>query len=332
MTSGRALHPRHGTHDPTRGTPARRPGSVRRTSTVDMLRPDGLTGRVVVDARARDLRTATVGTVAEGSAAHTRIEAEVDYVGGWTLRAISADPPDERLAALAGASLAGGFRRRVQETLPEQYAEATRLHLLLDDFPVATLVSGVALSAGGFSASGEMLDRIAREDLCSGWRSDGTIMVGIRRDRLIPAVTGPDAPDVVVPDDPEAWHERPPLPPHAVRRARRLDVWPADGRWEIDSLYRDSHVDADGRETVIHEWTVRGQVDPDDHRIRTMTATPQVLPWVECPSAGASAARLVGQDVRELRPLVRREFTGISTCTHLNDQLRQLADVPALVS
>ncbi|SHN48110.1 DUF2889 domain-containing protein [Cryptosporangium aurantiacum] len=390
MTSARALHPRHGTHEPVHGTPARRPGSVRRTSTVDMLRPDGLTGRVVVDARARDLHTDADGS---HSAATTRIDAEVDYVGGWTLRTLSADPPDDRLAALVGVSVASGFRRRVQETLPEHYANATLLHLLLDDFPVATLVSGVALSAaGGFRASGETLDRVARADLCSGWRTGGTIMLGITRDRMIPAVTGPDAPDPAEPSrdsivpasagpgsagtdsagpdsagpdpdpgsggrvvpgvpgvpasaaeawdpvawdpvawDPVAWHDRPDLPPHAVRRARRLDLWSADGLLELDSWYRDSHVDADGRESVIHEWAVRGTVDPSDYRIRAMTATPRVLPWVECPSSAASAERLVGRDVRELRPLVRRELTGISTCTHLNDQLRQLADVPGMV-
>jgi hypothetical protein len=32
-----------------------------------------------------------------------------------------------------------------------------------------------------------------------------------------------------------------------------------------------------------------------------------------------------------LRASVRAEFLGISTCTHLNDALRALEDVPALV-
>jgi Protein of unknown function (DUF2889) len=34
--------------------------------------------------------------------------------------------------------------------------------------------------------------------------------------------------------------------------------------------------------------------------------------------------------VASLRSFVRTDLTGISTCTHLNDQLRSLADVPAL--
>jgi hypothetical protein len=83
---------------------------------------------------------------------------------------------------------------------------------------------------------------------------------------------------------------------------------------------------------VIHEYTVRGRVDPVDFTILALVATPRVLPWVECPAAAASAGRLVGSDVRALRPLVRAEFTGISTCTHLNDQLRELADLPFLLT
>lgn len=343
----RQLHPRHGTHQPTRGTPARRPSSARRTSTVDMLRPDGLVGPdgrvgdVVVDARARDLRTGPDGEAEARD--ETRVTAEIDYAGGWTLKSLASEPVEPRLAGLIGASAGGGFRRRVQADLPDQYAAATRLHLLLDDFPVATLVSGYSLGAGGIHPDPEALVGMARADLCSGWRSGGTIMVSIQRERTIPIVTGPEAPGLESPapmaseevlengSDADAWHDRPPLSPHAMRRARRLDVWLADGVIELDSLFRDSHVDADGLETVIHEYTVRGQVDPEDFTIRALVATPQVLPWVECPSAVASAGRLIGQDVRTLRPLVRAGFKGISTCTHLNDQLRELADLPALL-
>jgi hypothetical protein len=53
---------------------------------------------------------------------------------------------------------------------------------------------------------------------------------------------------------------------------------------------------------------------------------------MECPGAVASAGRLVGMRLAELRTWVRREMTGASTCTHLNDTLRSLADVSALVS
>ena len=40
-----------------RSAPPRRPGSVRRTVTMDFTWPDGLAGNTVLDGRARDLRT-----------------------------------------------------------------------------------------------------------------------------------------------------------------------------------------------------------------------------------------------------------------------------------
>jgi hypothetical protein len=57
-----------------------------------------------------------------------------------------------------------------------------------------------------------------------------------------------------------------------------------------------------------------------------------VLPWFECPQAAASAARLTGRPLAGLRPAVRAEFLGPTTCTHLNDTLRALEDVAALIN
>ena len=52
---------------------------------------------------------------------------------------------------------------------------------------------------------------------------------------------------------------------------------------------------------------------------------------MECPGALGSAARLAGQPLADLRPWVRETFTGTSTCTHLNDVLRGVADVDHLI-
>ena len=56
------------------------------------------------------------------------------------------------------------------------------------------------------------------------------------------------------------------------------------------------------------------------------------LPWQECPGAVASAARITGMTLQELHFRVRRELSGTSTCTHLNDLLRSVADVEALIA
>ena len=57
------LHPLHGIHQPTEVTPARRPRSIRRTTSIDMTRDDGHLDPVYLSGRGRDL-----WTVADGSA------------------------------------------------------------------------------------------------------------------------------------------------------------------------------------------------------------------------------------------------------------------------
>ena len=165
------------------------------------------------------------------------------------------------------------------------------------------------------------------------WRADGTIIRGME-EGLPPVVTGPDAPTLTSPDDPWAWHDMPgDLPAHGMRRRRRIDVvpGPAGEPVVVDAMFRDSHVDDQGAETIVHEYTMLVHVDPRDWHVLTAHATPQVLPWFECPEAAASATRLAGDPLDGLRARVRAEFVGTTTCTHLNDALRALEDVPALV-
>jgi hypothetical protein len=90
-------------------------------------------------------------------------------------------------------------------------------------------------------------------------------------------------------------------------------------------------MDDEGAETIVHEYVVGVVVDGHDLRVLESSATPRVLPWFECPEAAGSAERLVGRPLDGLRAGVRAEFLGASTCTHLNDALRALEDVPALV-
>jgi hypothetical protein len=116
----------------------------------------------------------------------------------------------------------------------------------------------------------------------------------------------------------------------SIRRARRLDLWEDDGVLQVDVHFRDSHRGLDGVEDVLHEYTIAVTVDPADLVVLASEAVARVLPWPECPGALASAGRIVGKPVAELRPLVANRFTGTSTCTHLNDSLRSIAGVTAL--
>jgi hypothetical protein len=131
-------------------------------------------------------------------------------------------------------------------------------------------------------------------------------------------------------DDILGWHDFDPLPPHGTRRHRRLDVWEAARVTHVEVFFRDSFADADGIETVVHEYIVHGTVDPATSRFLSCEADAGPLPYPECPGAVASAERLEGRTVADLRRTIPSDFVGPSTCTHLNDTLRSLQDVGVL--
>ncbi|HUY67392.1 MAG TPA: DUF2889 domain-containing protein [Acidimicrobiales bacterium] len=329
--------------DPAPTTPSRPRGSIRRTSSIDTARPDGLRGELVISARARDLRTGPDG--AASVVAEAELRARVDG-RDRTLRFLDTVPALRSPDLLIGVVVGPGFRGRLAEAAPDEVDAGTLLHLLLDDLPGAVLVSGYAMQRGGAldgprpegaAPAGPTADSPARgfrDDLCAGWARDATMMVTIRGKGVIPLAIGPPAPRLEPPEDIWAWHDMPALAAHAMRRRRRLDViGTADrGTLRVDAHFRDSHMDEDGAESVVHEYSVSGRVDATEGRVVEMAAEARVLPWMECPGAVASAGRLVGMRLAELRARVRREMTGASTCTHLNDTLRSLGDVTALGS
>jgi hypothetical protein len=60
----------------------------------------------------------------------------------------------------------------------------------------------------------------------------------------------------------------------------------------IDAMFRDTHRDTDGAESVIHEYTLD---DRSSLSVLFIEAQPRVLPWVECPLAARSADALVSR-------------------------------------
>jgi hypothetical protein len=120
------------------------PGSVRRTTSIDITRPDGLLGPVVAVLAGRD-RAAD----AEGRArALTEVSLAVRVaVSGVVERIDGVGPPG--LGELVGANLRSGFGRRAAATLPDDAVRRTLVGSLLDDLPGAYHVSGYALARGG---------------------------------------------------------------------------------------------------------------------------------------------------------------------------------------
>jgi hypothetical protein len=298
---------------------------------------------MTVVARARDLRTDAESV--------TSVVGELELVarlGGLDRRLLSIESSPTRagLDQLVGMHVGPGFRSKVNQLFPGEREAGTLFHLLLDDLPGAALVSGYAIQRAGLfdrppkpkedDGSPPPSARItgAQDDLCAGWAHDGTMMVTIRSTGEIPVPAGPPAPVLERDDDPVGWHAMDPLGPHAMRRRRRLDVVAVgDSRrtYLLDGHFRDSHMHPTEGESVVHEYAVVGEIDAEDGRFVNVSAVAHVLPWMECPGAVASAERLSGLPIEEVRALVRREFKGTSTCTHLNDTLRSLGDVSSLV-
>jgi hypothetical protein len=144
---------------------------------------------------------------------------------------------------------------------------------------------------------------------------------------LVPAL------DLDEPSDPHAWHEIPGPPGNSpmLRRRRRVDV--VDGpELVVDSVFRDSMWSPEGVETVVHEYGLHARVDRASMRLTAISADPRVLPFQTCPAAASNVDLLLGEPLVTLRHRVLELVVSTDGCTHLNDALRALAEVPVLVT
>ncbi len=324
----RPIHPMHGTHDPRAHEPALAADAIRRVTRIDSLRPEGILGPVHMYAYGEDLRSSPTGPHTIGS---VTIEAIIGFSHGRRLQSLTVTPLIAGLEALIGASVSSGFRSALDKAWPDGATSHSLAYQLLDDFPTAALVSGYAVGAAGVQMRANR-PRQQYPDLCAGFASDAFILREENETGVVPMPTGPDAPQFTA-----TWPGIVQLPPHGMRRLRCIDVMPflprssdAD-RFTVDDYFRDSHADATGHETVVHEYTVQTSFSPITNAFGDTEATPHSLPWVECPLAAASAQRLGGTGATGLRQHVRSAYVGPTTCTHLNDTLRALEDVPHLV-
>lgn len=323
---------------PAPSPPERLAGSVRRTSHVDMhwdLPADAepfAAGSLHLRGSARDLLTREAD--ASEILGEAQVDARVDDTGG--LAAMHTAPRTGDVAALLGVRVGAGFRQRADAAFPGE--AGTPLGLLIDDLPVAALISGYARVRRAMTAGAHPRDLAPRTaadhqaDLCSGWAAGGTMIQSILDGQGIPYRRGPMAPGPA-PGDPAGWHAEPPLPPGAMRRRRRIDVVPASaasGSLRVDAMFRDTWMDLEGREEVLHEYTVEARLDATGECIETISADPRVLPFGECPGAADHVSKLAGLAVAGLRRSVRETLVSTESCTHLNDLLRALADIPTL--
>jgi Protein of unknown function (DUF2889) len=209
------------------------------------------------------------------------------------------------------------------------------LYQILDDFAGASLVSGWV----GLMWAEDWMKRMSEGsshqksrtmvDVCTGFAKGASSLT---------ADGGPDSRgqsrtevgSLVNPNDPQGWHHLPDQVGPRFRRARRIDIWKDGGHIHCDVGFQDSGSNPDGTRTAVHEYHVALIVDPDDMTVNSLKATPHILPYRECPGAVANIQKLIGHPVKGFRQDVLDALPGILGCTHLNDVLRALADVPIL--
>ena len=289
-----------------------------------------------LEGRARDLLTPSTSDSASEGEARVVAEARLTALTGRQrdITEIEADPAPEGLQRLVGCRAGGNLRKAIASEMPHEVDAGTPLHLLLDDLAGATLIAGFAWFRWAEHVP-EFRERLANAPgpkmvgICSGFRDgssalhpDGTLK-GISENVA-------DAPPLADAADPFGWHELGDHPDMAMRRARRIDVWVEDGMFEVDAMFRDSCWEPDGREIIVHEYQLLAQADAATGVLRSVLARPRVLPYPECPVAAPNAAWLNGSTLRSLRAEVLDRLRSTDCCTHLNDGLRALAEVPVL--
>lgn len=314
--------------------PPRLANSVRRTSSLDVSWPGDAMGDKILHGRSRDLVTPKAGGPGITRAAAT-MEAALD--AERTITAISADPAPPQLQRLVGERGGGHLRMLMREIMPELIAEADPLYLLLDDISGVSLIATWAWSLWhpearlGNSGSEEEMTKMLEEriDVCWGFQRGNSTFDPESRSEVGIA----DGGDLRNPADPAGWHEFPALSGVSMRRARRIDVWrdEATGIIRIDSAFQDSAPRPDGTRAALHEYRLAASVDPVTLELLTLEPEARVLPFGECPGAIGNAVALVGSSLPEIRQSVLNDLRGPRGCTHLNDALRALADVPKLI-
>lgn len=314
--------------------PPRAPGSVRRTSSIEVSWPDGREGDMRLVGRARDMvtpKSGGAGVVCGEDSFVARLKAD------RTITAIEADPPRSGMARLVGERGGGRLRGVLGEVLPEERDGATPLYLILDDISGASLVAGWAWSQWDADWLARMRAAIDDPQIAKFMKDRTNVCIG-----HVPGSSAFDfeapsrssdptpAPDLRRADDPDGWHAFTDQNSVGLRRARRIDIT-VDDLIRVDSAFQDSGSTPQGGRAALHEYGLTVTADPKSLRVLSITAEPRVLPFVECPSATHNLTRLIGSPLQALRETVLAELPGPAGCTHLNDALRALAEVPALV-
>jgi hypothetical protein len=249
---------------------------------------------------------------------------------------IEITPDHPRAQELVGVRAGGASRRELARILAD--LRGTPTFQLLDDFAGASLVAGWIWSRW----TNDWMTRATRvtgqstagrngqmTDICTGFAAGGSsFSADGTPDNLnqSSAEVGP----LEHPDDALGWHAMPFQQGPRKRRSRRIDFWREGDLLKVDAGFQDSGSNPDGGRTAIHEYRVYAEIIEATGDLAALQVQPLILPYRECPGASVKASRMIGHKVADFRDDVLDTLSGTMGCTHLNDVLRGLADVPRL--
>ena len=321
--------------NPAGAVPMRRLNSIRRTSTISTSWPDGYGNPMLMIGQARDLITMVDG------------EPDVHAAGSFEILAsskreilsIASTPVITALQKLVGHRAGGNLRMLLAATVPGEKAAGTPLYLILDDYSGASLVASWAWSrwmddyrenerqTGAAATKGR---RGTMEGVCIGFEPGSSALNpdGSNNEKIQSFFP---VPSIVNPEDPLGWHNIVGQTGVGSRRARWIDVWIEDGKIQMDLGFQDSATVPDGSRVAVHEYLAAATADPETFELLSLTVDARILPYKECLGAVPLSQRVLGTYLNELRMKVLQILPGTFGCTHLNDVLRSLAEVPQMV-
>jgi hypothetical protein len=313
--------------------PARPRDSVRRTSSIDVSWPEGELGDRLFVGRARDYRTPASGPGAVIEEAEFRAILAQDK----TIISIATTPETPDIDQLVGVRGGNHLRLAIREAMPDLIARGAPLYLPLDDISGTALVSVFAWAQWNAEWAQQMRARMAdgeyermmadRVNVCWGLQEGN---IGVSAGGPPPDIANADAGELRNPADPLGWHDLPETDGPGFRRARRIDVTSDGGVIRVESAFQDSAKQREGGRIAIHEYNLVVTADPATLEILTLEPEARILPFPECPGAVHNTQRLVGARLSDIRDEVLAQLRGPQGCTHLNDALRALAEVPKL--
>jgi len=316
-------------------TPPRRPWSVRRTTSIDTVWPGGIGTDLHMSGRGRDLLTGADPN-------HPEVLAEDSFTAllsrAREIHELDVTPVRAGAAALVGSRAGSQLRSAIADALPGDLASASPLYLLLDDLAGASLVAAWAWSQWAddwkdrlhSAAEAELKEPVHHKmiGVCVGF-SPQSSMVLEGGPETQPDLNQP-VPDLDNNGDPFGWHQLAVQQGPSARRSRRIDVWEEGDVVRAVTHFQDSAPTPAGGRMAVHEYVVNATIDRATMTLTGIEADPRILPFGYCPAATLNVHELVGAPVGELRERVLAQFAKTQGCTHLNDVLRSLAEVPML--